>query len=113
MIPSRKYTTEERVACWEECGKVCYYCDAKVAKPGSGAGRKTHFDHVVPSSSGGSDNLENLRPCCRDCNCSKASTPLEIWIDRKLDSIRRQERRLVEIVKMLEKLELEESNLET
>mgnify|MGYP003633409331 CR=1 FL=1 len=113
MIPSKKYSIDERISSWEDFGKVCYYCDAPVARPGSYAGRKTHFDHVIPAALGGSDELENLRPSCRDCNCSKSTTPLEIWVDRKLEEVRRQESRLAEIREMIEKLELEESNLET
>ncbi|MDA1028498.1 MAG: HNH endonuclease [Bacteroidetes bacterium] len=31
------------------------------------------FDHIVPHSKGGGDQVENLRLLCRDCNLKKGA----------------------------------------
>lgn len=46
-------------------GSVCYLCrrdllDAEIT-----------LDHVVPTSKGGRNNLDNLRIACSDCNNAK------------------------------------------
>jgi HNH endonuclease len=47
---------------------LCYLCGA----PTSG-----QLDHVVPRSRGGSNDPQNLRPCCRPCNRLKGFWSLE------------------------------------
>lgn len=31
-------------------------------------------DHIVPKSSGGTDDLENLQPACKNCNSAKGNS---------------------------------------
>ncbi|MYL24782.1 HNH endonuclease [Halomonas alkaliantarctica] len=52
----------------EKWGRECAYCGAT----------ETHLEieHVVPSSSGGSDRVSNLTIACHDCNQAKDSLPL-------------------------------------
>lgn len=35
------------------------------------------FDHVVPHSRGGTNEIDNLVPCCAPCNCGKEGYTLE------------------------------------
>jgi 5-methylcytosine-specific restriction endonuclease McrA len=54
-------------------GDKCIYCGLKLYL------NTFTIEHVIPQSKGGSDYLENLRPCCEFCN-STHKNPLE---DRK------------------------------
>lgn len=51
---------------WDSC---CGYCGAEA----------TSLDHIVPRFKSGSSNRNNLLPCCRRCNESKASKKMEEW----------------------------------
>jgi 5-methylcytosine-specific restriction endonuclease McrA len=55
---------------------VCSYC---------GAPATTH-DHVIPKSRGGSDEPENIVPCCRFCNSRKGRRTVEEWKGTHADS---------------------------
>ncbi len=50
-------------AAYERDGRRCRYCGAK--------DRPLTIDHLVPRSQGGSDFIENLVVCCRNCNSRK------------------------------------------
>lgn len=57
----------------KKTGGVCYYCGG--LGPFGGLG----IDHVTPRSQGGTDDLENLVPCCGDCNSLKGVHDLEVF----------------------------------
>ena len=43
----------------------CYYCEKKIE------GRMMTIDHFVPKSKGGTDDISNLVPSCKECNEEK------------------------------------------
>jgi hypothetical protein len=49
-------------------GFACKYCGARPPNV------VLHVDHVIPSSKGGGDNIENLVAACNECNIGKGST---------------------------------------
>lgn len=52
----------------EECEKVFVRYDGKCVYCG---GEATTIDHITPRSKGGTNNLANLVPACKDCNEEK------------------------------------------
>jgi 5-methylcytosine-specific restriction endonuclease McrA len=44
----------------------CGYCGSIVSK------KKMTVDHIIPKSKGGTNEIDNLMPCCRECNRDKA-----------------------------------------
>lgn len=51
--------------------KTCVYCGKDA----------TGYDHIVPRSKGGTDDDENLVPCCKRCNSSKSSKDLADFLN--------------------------------
>jgi 5-methylcytosine-specific restriction endonuclease McrA len=49
----------------------CGYCGAIVPK------KKMTVDHITPKCKGGTNDIENLMPCCGDCNRDKADMSLD------------------------------------
>ena len=63
-------------------GLYCAYC-------GNAA---TGYDHIIPVSKGGTDDANNLVPCCPDCNREKNNRPLADFLNTSC----RPQRELVE-----------------
>lgn len=84
-------TSVERAAVWAMTDGRCFYC-----------GRATNpfasfcVDHVQPLIRGGTSDIDNLVPCCKDCNRCKGTLLLDEWQTarrarhRELESFRLQ-----------------------
>jgi hypothetical protein len=64
-------------------GTRCTYCGKETTKePGPD---QLHRDHVIPSSRGGNDSVDNETPACRTCNLGKGASTNPEWYDRLCD----------------------------
>lgn len=64
----------------ESADKRCPLCKRHMVLQGHGSKKRppsnhATLDHIVPRSSGGSDDKANLRLICRSCNAAKADVP--------------------------------------
>src|SRR5208283_587336 len=57
----------------------CFYCHAELSK------KTRTLDHKIPLSRGGSNEPENLVPCCRTCNSRKHNMTAEEFMLRLLN----------------------------
>ena len=68
----------------ETYGTDCYICNKAIDfdAPKRGIGSEYSFwpDHVIPTSRGGSNTLNNVRPCHAKCNRSKYTMTYEEYI---------------------------------
>lgn len=57
-------------------GYTCYLCSRRVKRTHEGGnqedGSLATVDHLIPRSKGGTDDIDNLKTCCYDCNQIKA-----------------------------------------
>jgi len=73
---SGSHTHEEWLACLSHFDGRCYYCGERLT-----AGTRTR-DHLIPIVKGGTNDISNIVPACRSCNCRKNSrTPDEYFAD--------------------------------
>lgn len=57
-------------------GGLCYICDAAMNLANRASGHQLNdasLDHVLAKALGGSDEISNLKACCRGCNAKKDS----------------------------------------
>jgi 5-methylcytosine-specific restriction endonuclease McrA len=55
---------------FDKCKGKCAYCGTDLVKG-------WNIDHIKPKIFGGTNDLENLNPSCKDCNNYKCHTDLE------------------------------------
>ena len=65
-------------------GTNCYLCNNAIdfAAPRKGPGSDQSFwpDHVIPTSRGGENTINNIRPCHKKCNLSKHNKTYDEYI---------------------------------
>ncbi len=63
-------------------GDRCFYCRCELTVPTAWSNLATDrtFDHIIPRSKGGGENLRNLCLCCRGCNLAKADRTPGEWL---------------------------------
>lgn len=59
---------------WGMTSGRCWYCSRHL-NPFT----NLHFDHVIPISRGGSNDVTNFVPCCAPCNTLKGTKSLDEW----------------------------------
>ena len=59
---------KRRSALLKKDGNICFYCREVKSKD------SLQMDHVIPRSKGGSNGMDNLVLCCRECNTLKADS---------------------------------------
>lgn len=65
----------------EKWGRSCAYCGRE--------GQPLEVEHIVPRSRGGSNRVSNLTLACVRCNQRKGNAPVEHFLRRKPDVLRR------------------------
>ena len=65
----------------EKWGRTCAYCDAKDAP--------LQIEHIHPKAKGGSNRISNLTLACPSCNAKKAALPIEVFLARHPDRLKR------------------------
>ena len=68
-----KLRTLYRIAIDNSVYPECPRCKKPIVRQGD-----LSIDHIVPKACGGTDDIENLQPMHRDCNCAKGSKMPEI-----------------------------------
>ena len=71
-----QYSDDRLNQIYDKTNGICRHCGKQLAFKNFGNRRARggwEVDHSVPRSRGGSDNLRNLWPTCRQCNLSKSS----------------------------------------
>ena len=63
-----KISPDIRAQVWDKTGGKCFYCHTQ-----TNPWRDYCIDHVNPISKAGTNDLENLVPCCRSCNTIKGN----------------------------------------
>jgi hypothetical protein len=70
--------TAMKKAVWRFEPANCYLCGVVLVTTGNGHDKRS-VDHLWPRALGGQSIIENLMPCCNDCNCTKKHDITWAW----------------------------------
>jgi 5-methylcytosine-specific restriction endonuclease McrA len=73
--------TEVREYLLEKFNRTCVYCGAKDTP--------LNIDHVHPKAQGGSNRISNLALACIPCNSRKSAQPIEVFLAKKPEVLKR------------------------
>jgi hypothetical protein len=65
----------------EKWKRTCAYCDAKDVP--------LQIEHIYPKAKGGSNRISNLTLACPSCNAKKAALPIEMFLARQPERLKR------------------------
>ncbi len=65
---------------YEKQDKKCFYCHQLFFENGEVL-RNYTIDHMIPSSKGGKDTLDNICLCCADCNSLKGNLSAQDFVE--------------------------------
>lgn len=65
----------------EKWGRKCAYCGAEHTP--------LQVEHIEPRANGGTDRISNLTLACNDCNQKKAARPVEVFLAKKPEILKR------------------------
>lgn len=63
-IVDRELSAAEKSAIWNHFSSQCAYCGKKLSRDG----REGHIDHLIPTTSGGTNHISNRVLSCPPCN---------------------------------------------
>jgi len=67
----------KRILIWLKTNGKCFYCGVDTLMVEGNDKSAFRVDHVIPAANGGSDEVDNLVPCCNACNNAKGKRTLE------------------------------------
>lgn len=70
----KKLSKEDRKKVFNKYDGHCAYCGCKLKSI-----KDMQVDHFIPFRNGGTDEMENYMPACRQCNFYKDTLPLEVF----------------------------------
>jgi len=77
----RELSATEKLAIWEHFSSQCAYCGKELTREG----REGHIDHLIPTTSGGTNHISNRVLSCSLCNGDeKREEEWNAFLNRKI-----------------------------